>query len=102
VSAAGRYSRASQDDAAPGPGSGTPASAGDPSAEATVPAEEGQPDQASDPDNRQPEPDLMLWLQTAEPVSRPKRRAASDAFLQLAAAVGDCFTRRRAELELAR
>ena len=29
-------------------------------------------------------------------------RETSDAFLQLAAAVGDGFTRRRAELELAR
>ncbi len=75
VSAAERFSRASQDDAATG--SSAAETAGDPGAEASVPAEAGRPDQASNPDDGQPEPDLIPWLQTAEPVSRRKRRRAA-------------------------
>jgi MinD-like ATPase involved in chromosome partitioning or flagellar assembly len=88
VSAAERFGRAGPDDVGPGPepgepepggpGLNEPGSGGDPSAEFPVPAETDRPDPASEPEDGQPEPDLIPWSRTAEPVSRRKRRRAAD------------------------
>jgi MinD-like ATPase involved in chromosome partitioning or flagellar assembly len=73
VSAAERYGRPSQDDE---PEPQPPGSGGDPGAEAPVPARTDRPDPAGDPAAGQPEPDLIPWSRTAEPVSKRKRRRA--------------------------
>lgn len=97
VSAAERFGRTGPDDAEPGtepggPAPGRPAaggaesggaesgragSGGAASAETPVPAERDRPDPASGPDDGQPEPDLIPWSRTVDPVSKRKRRRAA-------------------------
>ncbi len=101
VSAAERFGRTGPDDAEPGtepggslagprlagprlaalspaaPESGRAGSGGAASAETPVPAERDRPDPASGPDDGQPEPDLIPWSRTVDPVSKRKRRRAA-------------------------
>lgn len=77
VSAAEQFGRTGPGDAEPGTEPGGPGSGGAASAETPVPAERDRPDPASDPDDGQPEPDLIPWSRTVDPVSRRKRRRAA-------------------------